>query len=285
MIRVSCKTLLTAVFALLVSVNSNSVLAQDKTKDESKAGATTNKRKSDGKQVREIRILSYNIHAGRGLDGKLDLQRIANVIKKTNPDLVALQEVDVNTKRSGKVDQAKKLAQLCNMKSFFGKAINYQGGGYGNAILSAENIVVSNAVEVSKSGAERRVAVGAAIKVGKGKNDFVTLISTHFDHKSSKARKNAASAVANIIRQSKGVILVAGDLNAPLGSPELAPLEQLAASPSEAPVFTFPAANPTKQIDFILIDKQAKWTLLKMEAIDDRGASDHRPLLAVFKTE
>lgn len=231
----------------------------------------------------EIRILTYNIHGGKGLDGKIDLNRIAAVIKQANPHLVALQEVDVNTRRSGKVDQAKKLAQLCNMQSVFGKAINYQGGQYGNAVLASQKIIASNSIEVSNEGAERRVAVGAAIKIDK--KNVVTLISTHFDHKSQAARASAARVLAGIVKQSTGIVLIAGDLNCALGSKELASLESVAASPSDQPVFTFPAANPSKQIDFILIAQKAKWKLQKMEAIDDGGASDHRPLLAVFTVE
>ena len=56
-----------------------------------------------------ITVLSYNIHHGEGLDGKLDLQRIADVVKRENPDVVAFQEVDVNVKRSGRIDEATQL--------------------------------------------------------------------------------------------------------------------------------------------------------------------------------
>jgi len=82
----------------------------------------------------ELRLVSYNIHHGQGLDGKLDLVRIARVIKKHQPDFVALQEVDNKASRSGKVDQAAELAKLLGMKHVLGKCINLGGGGYGNAI-------------------------------------------------------------------------------------------------------------------------------------------------------
>ena len=233
----------------------------------------------------ELRILTYNIHAGKGLDGKIDLQRIANVIKSVNPDLVALQEVDVKTRRSGNVDQAKTLAQLCNMKHVFGKAINYQGGEYGNAVLANREIIASNAIELSEAGAERRSAVGAAIYQDKNKNRPITLISTHWDHRSAEARTQASKRLAEIVTQSEGVVVVAGDFNCELDSREISSLMKVAASPSAKPVFTFPSKNPSKQIDFIVVDKQAKWKLKKLAAIDDRGASDHRPLLAVFEID
>ncbi|MBT8045323.1 MAG: hypothetical protein KJO79_10270, partial [Verrucomicrobiae bacterium] len=84
----------------------------------------------------ELRVLSYNIHHGVGLDGKLDLGRIAKVIRKQNPDLVALQEVDKLVTRSDKTDQAVVLAKYLGLHVVFGKSIDFQGGVYGNAILS-----------------------------------------------------------------------------------------------------------------------------------------------------
>jgi hypothetical protein len=47
-----------------------------------------------------LRVLTYNIHVGVGIDKKLDLQRIADVINHERPDLVGLQEVDRNVKRT-----------------------------------------------------------------------------------------------------------------------------------------------------------------------------------------
>ena len=83
-----------------------------------------------------IRVLSYNIHHGEGLDGKLDLERIARVIKSASPDLVSLQEVDNRTTRSKGVDQAKELARLTGMKYAYGPSMDFDGGKYGNAILT-----------------------------------------------------------------------------------------------------------------------------------------------------
>ena len=233
----------------------------------------------------ELRVLTFNIHAGKGLDGKLDLRRIAEVINNVKPDLVALQEVDVKTRRSGKVDQAQTLAKLCNMKSVFGKAMNYQGGQYGNALLAKNAIITSNVIEVSNTdtGAEPRSAVGIAVKL-KNKQ-VVTLISTHWDHRSEKARSQAAGKLAKIVQRSKGVVLIAGDLNCELGSKEMTELDKVVVAPHQEPVNTFPVDNPTRQIDFLLIDRKANWKIKSIKAIDPNGASDHRPLLAVFELQ
>ena len=70
-----------------------------------------------------VRVMTYNIHHGEGSDGRFDLQRLAQIIRDADPDLVALQEVDRNTARSGGVDQIAELSRLTGMHSAFGKAL------------------------------------------------------------------------------------------------------------------------------------------------------------------
>src|SRR5690606_6371938 len=94
-----------------------------------------------------LKVMTYNIHIAnppsRG-PGFVDINAIANVIKKEKPDLVALQEVDRFTERSGKdLDQAKAIAEQTGMHYFFAKALNRSGGEYGVAILSQEPILSS----------------------------------------------------------------------------------------------------------------------------------------------
>ena len=82
-----------------------------------------------------LRVLSYNIHHGQGTDGRFDLARLAEVIDRLEPDLVALQEVDHRTRRAKGVDQAAELGRLTGMHSWFGKAMDFSGGGYGDSPL------------------------------------------------------------------------------------------------------------------------------------------------------
>lgn len=83
-----------------------------------------------------LRVLSYNIHHGRGTDNQVDLARIAKVISDSQADLVALQEVDHGTRRTGGVDQTSELGRLTGMHSQFCKQIDYDDGEYGQALLS-----------------------------------------------------------------------------------------------------------------------------------------------------
>ncbi|WP_444944073.1 endonuclease/exonuclease/phosphatase family protein [Microbulbifer sp. ZKSA006] len=83
-----------------------------------------------------LRIMTYNVHSCRGLDGKLSPQRIARVIARYHPDIVALQELDVMRKRSGGLDQAERLARLLTMDLHFQPTINIKEERYGDAILT-----------------------------------------------------------------------------------------------------------------------------------------------------
>src|SRR5437870_4170655 len=83
-----------------------------------------------------LRVMTYNIHVGVGMDKQLDLQRIADVINHEHPDLVGLQEVDRGVKRTEGVDEIAELARMTQMQYAFAHNLDYQGGQYGVAILS-----------------------------------------------------------------------------------------------------------------------------------------------------
>jgi endonuclease/exonuclease/phosphatase family metal-dependent hydrolase len=83
-----------------------------------------------------LRVLTYNIHHGEGMDGRFDLPRVADVVKNAQADLVALQEVDEGTQRASGVNEVTELARLTDMHAAFGKAMDFSGGAYGVAILS-----------------------------------------------------------------------------------------------------------------------------------------------------
>ena len=70
-----------------------------------------------------VRVMSYNIHHGEGTDGAFDYERIAAVVNAWKPDLVALQEVDVGTRRARGVDQAARLAVLTGLHHAYGAAM------------------------------------------------------------------------------------------------------------------------------------------------------------------
>ena len=233
-----------------------------------------------GKQ--ELRVLSYNIHHGRGADGKIDLERIASVIRSTQPHLVALQEVDDRTGRSGGVDQAEVLGELTSMQAHFGRAIDYDGGQYGEALLlGLEASPPENHPLPASPGHEERAALAARVQLpGGGQALFV---GTHLDHTKDPAdRLSQAQTLARIFAKEQALILV-GDLNTEVGS---APLKGLMALLQRAggsrPLPTFPSHQPTRSIDHVLF-RLPGWSVKSIRILEAPEASDHAPLLVVFE--
>src|SRR4030095_1437701 len=106
---------------------------------------------------RKIRVMTYNIHVGVGMDKKLDLQRIADVINRERPDLVGLQEVDRGVERTQRKDEIVELAAMTKMEYAFAPNLNYQGGHYGVAILSRFKInSIDHRMYQNKRETERR---------------------------------------------------------------------------------------------------------------------------------
>ena len=114
----------------------------------------------------ELRVLTYNIHHGEGVDGKFDLPRIAEVIKSVSPHVVALQEVDQQTARSSGVDQPAELSRLTGMEVVFGRNIDFQGGGYGTAVLSTLPVKAHSSVKLPSFYDGERAARRADRRIG-----------------------------------------------------------------------------------------------------------------------
>jgi len=232
----------------------------------------------------QLRILTYNIHHGEGEDGNLDLPRIAGVILDARPDLVALQEVDNKTGRSGGIDQAAELGRLTGMHVVFGKAMDFDGGGYGDAILSRYPIEKSrNHILPAGEGHEPRAAIDVVVGAGPG-GSRVRFIGTHLDHTGDATdRMNQVLEIIRIYKDDDIPMILAGDLNAEPGSE---PMKILCSEWSDSFADdlqpTFPVENPRRRIDYVLYQPAAAWRVAGREVIDERIASDHRPVLVVF---
>jgi endonuclease/exonuclease/phosphatase family metal-dependent hydrolase len=233
-----------------------------------------------------VKVMTYNIHIGNPPSkpaGTVDLTAIANVIKAQDPDLVALQEVDVNTNRSGiNLDQAKELAKLTGLNYFYTKAIDYDGGQFGDAVLSRFPILESVRYQLpvtEKLGGETRSV--ALITVQKEDQQFL-FASTHLDHLSAEDnRVLQANELVKIIKTLTLPLIIGGDLNA---SPTSNPLNILRTElswgcKSSCPL-TFPALKPTSTIDYILMKPQTKFNVLSYGIVNETYASDHLPLVA-----
>lgn len=230
-----------------------------------------------GSPAGTLRVFCWNIHHGAGADGRIDLERIAAVIRDAKPDVVALQEVDKASTRSGGVDQTAELARLTGMTGHFGKAMDFQGGAYGQAVLSRHPIRSSRVFDLPGSG-EPRIAFEAVIE---WQGSDIRLVSTHLG---LDAEERLAQAKDLVRRLAPGgpPTLLCGDFNEPLDSPAMRVISTRFTNLAKAgPPFTSPAEEPRVEIDFILADgfEAAAPTVVLPEA----KASDHRPLLVEIK--
>jgi len=234
-----------------------------------------------------LRVLCYNIHYGQGVDGEYNLERLAAVINKAKPDIVALQEVDVGVKRSGRVHEAQKLAELTNMSVRFGPTQHYEGGLFGNAVLTRLPIldVAIHPLPYTESTPERttypRGAIVALLRGPNGKP--LRFISTHFQHNVPEDRLAEAKAINELFADESTPTILAGDMNAtPNSEPVQELLKQWINAIDEQSTPSAPAPKPTSRIDYIFSRPKSAFRLQQTEVIAESIASDHRPVFAVF---
>ena len=167
-----------------------------------------------------LRVLSWNIHHGEGSDGEFDLVRIAQMIRALNVDLVALQEVDRTTGRSGWRDQALEIASLADMHHVYGSAMPYDRGEYGEAILSRWPIRRSENVQLPRiSGSEPRALLIAEVDTPIAGR--VRFGATHLAHDAANDRLEQARIILNELNDGSLPTILAGDLNAGPDDPPL----------------------------------------------------------------
>jgi endonuclease/exonuclease/phosphatase family metal-dependent hydrolase len=246
-----------------------------------------------------FRVLSYNIHHGEGVDGKLDLERIARVIVEAKADLVALQEVDQNVQRSGNVDQPAELARLTKLEVAFGGNISLQGGEYGNAILSRWPLKNPRNTKLpNHDQGEQRGVLQVEVQPP-GSAGPLLLLATHFDHRRNDAERVASAALINELtgKLLHSPALLAGDLNDVPESQALRELQvrwtvargpvaretEASAAAKPSPLFTIPVEKPTRQIDFVLVRPAERWKVIDVQVLEEKVASDHRPILATLE--
>lgn len=237
------------------------------------------------KKGKTLKVLTYNVHHANPptKEGFIDLPAIAKVINDSGADLVALQEIDVHTLRSGKeVNQAEALGRLTGMNHFFVKGIDYEGGEYGIAILSRFKILKTDSLRLPMKegiGGEPRVLALVTVKPAKGQK--LIFGSTHLDLK-PETRILQAEAISNYLGKSKLPVILGGDFNARPESAEIGILDQHFERSSIPNGFTIPVTNPNREIDFIMFKPKGHFKVTEHRVIDEQYASDHLPVYVEF---
>jgi endonuclease/exonuclease/phosphatase family metal-dependent hydrolase len=231
-----------------------------------------------------IRVLTYNIYHGATVNNDFDIQRIADVIKSVNPDVVALQEVDFKTRRAKGMDLVTELGKLTDMAPLFGRAMPYDGGEYGEGILSRYSFVTTKNHSLPYSpGHEPRAALEVMVQLPSGEK-FV-FIGTHLDHTRDQTDRVAqVKKINELFTHNTVPTILAGDLN---GTPDSDPIKLLTEKWTDAcagnPEPTFPSSEPGRRIDYVMCLPSVRWRIVETRVIDEKTASDHCPLLVVLE--
>lgn len=220
-----------------------------------------------------LRMMSYNVRNGIGLDGKRDYERIAGVIERFSPDVVAIQELDSATQRAQGVDVLRELSGKACMHGIYAPAIPYQGGKYGIGILAKEKPL--NYRIIPLPGREEKRALLMA------EFEKYVFFCTHL----SLTEADQLASVELIVREvgnTQKPVFIAGDFNALPGSPVMKSVLEKFSPLTNMKSMTYPANEPDQCIDYILLYKgnDPGCALLSNRVIGEAVASDHRPVLA-----
>ena len=235
----------------------------------------------------QLRVMSYNVHHCNppSKPNLIDVDAIAKTINGQQPDLVALQEIDVSTIRSGSIDEAALLAEKTGMKVYFAKAIDHDGGSYGVAILSKYPISHMKTyrlpTQITTKG-EPRVLATAIISLPNGKK--LLFGNTHLDAQKASVNRMLQMVEINRITTLQTMpFILAGDLNARPGSPEINLLDTKFTRTCVDCAFTIPVVNPKSTIDHIALPQKSNFKIISHEVVPERYASDHLPVLAIIQ--
>jgi endonuclease/exonuclease/phosphatase family metal-dependent hydrolase len=241
-------------------------------------------------QDRSVRVMVYNIHAGKDAGGQPNLDEVARLVLAHAADVVLLQEVDRGTGRSGGVDQLQVLMEATEFEGVFGRTLDYDGGQYGIAALSPGGFGYEDTVPLrvlpppTRAGGSHEPR-GALVTIVSTRLGRWQAITTHLDASANDDyRQQEADRLGEIIRVRRvsGLpLMLGGDMNATPDSTVIKKvlgfgLRDAWTECGTGDGFTFPASEPARRIDYLFLSDTLRCTSAQ---VIDTQASDHRPLL------
>ena len=197
-------------------------------------------------QQKKINILSYNVHNCIGMDNKRDYQRIADVILKVSPDVVALLELDSVTQRNNRVFALEKLKEYTKMHGIYASAIPFQGGSYGIGILSKE-VPLNHKVIPMPGREEERTMIVAEFK------DYI-FCATH-QSLTPEDQLISIPIILKVLEDISKPVFLAGDMNSlPTDKPQQE-LGKHFITLNDINIQTYPANLPDSTLDYIYLDR------------------------------
>jgi len=243
--------------------------------------------------AQEIKVMTYNIYHGEHFYslGTSNLEEIAEIINEYKPDFVALQEVDSMTDRTASIhnnipqDLVKVLAEKTNMYGYFGKAIDYSSGGYGEGILSRFPVKAVNRHLPCPKGGEGRALLMVEHNFSNGSK--LIFGGTHLCHEFPENRIAQSKEICDILNNHTLPIIIGGDFNF---RPETEPYKIITKCLNDAAVLegnpknTHSYKNPKARIDYIFVSKKHNWIIKSVEVIPVYP-SDHMPVLITLELQ
>jgi endonuclease/exonuclease/phosphatase family metal-dependent hydrolase len=232
------------------------------------SGQITNEKRT---KKNEVLILSYNVRNCHGLDDSTNYQRVADIIRRINPQIVAIQELDSATLRSNGMVALNQLAVRTGMYSVYGPTINYLGGKYGNGILSKEKPVSRKSVPLPGREEKRSLLIVEF-------EDYI-FCCTHFSL-NAEDRLKSAEIINDLFQETSKHVFLAGDLNSLPDSDPVKNLEKKWLMLNNSVNYTIPSDYPRRCIDYIFALKNTNhsYKIEKTMVEKEPLASDHLPV-------
>lgn len=223
-----------------------------------------------------IRVMTYNIHRGINKGNKLDLNGIVEAIRGSGAEIIALQEVERFSVRTGFQDQIKYIADKLSMHYVYGKSINILNGQYGNAIISRFPIEEYMISELTSYG-EKRTILRAGLNVY---GNRIYFYSTHLGLDQGERDMQ----IEEIVRLAAGDrnIVVLGDFNSKadkLGAITEKYLD-CAEFENNYDKATFEVEGLSERIDYIFVSDNFR---VKKYDVPKLDASDHYPVISTLE--
>lgn len=248
------------------------------------------KKDPDHAITKTLRIMSYNVHGCKGTDNHISTDRIARVIARYNPDVVALQELDAGRLRSFGIDQAQMIARKLEMSFHFHPAFHYEDEQYGNAILSRSPVVLIKKDVLPKLWKNAFLEFRGAIWVMVDHHGTkINIINTHLSlWPKERFLQIKALLDGDWIEHPdcSGPVILCGDLNMVPNSPVYKEIckkfkdSQLMVA-GHKPLKTWFAGYPFMRIDHIFVTPEFYVNSIQVSHTAlDRSASDHLPIIA-----
>lgn len=222
--------------------------------------------------AQKVRVMTYNVRNGHGVDGVKDIKRCAEVINDARPHVIAVQELDSMSRRNNKYVLGE-LAQLTGYHDYYHRTIPYKGGAYGIGILSRKEALSVDFRPLPCRKEPRGLLIVEFKKY--------YLLCTHLSL-NQEDRVTSVGIIRDIVSKLDKPVFIAGDMNARPNSKPMKAFKKFTQVLNDENKFTIPSNKPRSCIDYIL-GANGSFKVLKDYVYYGTIASDHLPLYVDVK--